>query len=99
MPSTDPTSSVNTGQLTRALGEAVIRIWSNLPKTYKITSSGRRSRHKGNPSDRSLPCSCMTSITHGGPIGQPARNEGAGQPRRLAGDRGKSGWPGIRLRA
>lgn len=28
MPSTDPTSSVNTGQLTRALGEAVIRIWS-----------------------------------------------------------------------
>jgi hypothetical protein len=32
MPSTDPTSSVNTGQLTRALGEAVIRIWSNLPQ-------------------------------------------------------------------
>ena len=30
MPSTDPTSSVNTGQLTRALGEAVVRIWSNL---------------------------------------------------------------------
>ena len=32
MPSTNPTSSVNTGQLTRALGEAVIRIWSNLPQ-------------------------------------------------------------------
>jgi hypothetical protein len=32
MPSTDPASSVNTGQLTRALGEAVIRIWSNLPQ-------------------------------------------------------------------
>ena len=30
MPSTDPTSSLNTSQLTRALGEAVIRIWSNL---------------------------------------------------------------------
>lgn len=28
----DPTSSVITDQLTRALGAAVIRIWSNLPK-------------------------------------------------------------------
>ena len=32
MPPTDPTSSVFTDQLTRALGEAVIRIWSNLPQ-------------------------------------------------------------------
>jgi len=32
MPPTDPTSSVITDQLTRALGEAVIRIWSNLPQ-------------------------------------------------------------------
>ena len=32
MPPTDPTSSVITEQLTRALGEAVIRIWSNLPQ-------------------------------------------------------------------
>jgi hypothetical protein len=32
MPPTDPTSNVTTDQLTRALGEAVIRIWSNLPQ-------------------------------------------------------------------
>jgi len=32
MPPTDPTSGVITDQLTRALGEAVIRIWSNLPQ-------------------------------------------------------------------
>ncbi len=31
MPST-PTSTAITDQLTRALGEAVIRIWSNLPQ-------------------------------------------------------------------
>jgi hypothetical protein len=32
MPQTDPSSNVTTDQLTRALGEAVIRIWSNLPQ-------------------------------------------------------------------
>jgi hypothetical protein len=32
MPPTDPTSRLVTDQLTRALGEAVIRIWSNLPQ-------------------------------------------------------------------
>ena len=32
MPPTNPTSSVITEQLTRALGQAVIRIWSNLPQ-------------------------------------------------------------------
>jgi hypothetical protein len=32
MPPINPTSSVITDQLTRALGEAVIRIWSNLPQ-------------------------------------------------------------------
>jgi hypothetical protein len=32
MPPTNPTSSVTTELLTRALGEAVIRIWSNLPQ-------------------------------------------------------------------
>src|SRR5262245_20313421 len=32
MPSTNPSSSVIVDQLTRALGEAVIRIWSNLPQ-------------------------------------------------------------------
>ena len=32
MPPTDPTSTIITDQLTRALGDAVIRIWSNLPQ-------------------------------------------------------------------
>jgi hypothetical protein len=32
MPATNPTSSVITEQLTRALGEAVIRMWSDLPQ-------------------------------------------------------------------
>jgi hypothetical protein len=32
MPPTDPTSTIITDQLTRALGDAVIRIWSDLPK-------------------------------------------------------------------
>jgi hypothetical protein len=32
MPPINPTSNVITEQLTRALGEAVIRIWSNLPQ-------------------------------------------------------------------
>jgi hypothetical protein len=32
MTSTDPTPNVTAEQLTRALGEAVIRIWSNLPQ-------------------------------------------------------------------
>jgi hypothetical protein len=32
MSSTDPTSRVITDQLMRALGDAVIRIWSNLPQ-------------------------------------------------------------------
>jgi hypothetical protein len=32
MPPTNPTSSVTTELLTRALGEAVTRIWSNLPQ-------------------------------------------------------------------
>ncbi len=36
MPSTDPTPSVTSDQLTRALGEAVIRIWSNLPQDMQL---------------------------------------------------------------
>jgi hypothetical protein len=32
MSPTDPTATIITEQLTRALGEAVIRIWSNLPQ-------------------------------------------------------------------
>jgi hypothetical protein len=36
MPSTDPTPSVTADQLTRALGAAVIRIWSNLPQDVQL---------------------------------------------------------------
>jgi hypothetical protein len=52
MPPTDPTSNVITDQLTRALGEAVIRIWSDLPKRCRIIFSKRLSRHKVNPLDK-----------------------------------------------
>ena len=51
MPPTNPTSSVITEQLTRALGEAVIRIWSNLPQEVQnhlfeeaVTSQGESIR-------------------------------------------------------
>ena len=36
MSATNPTSNVITEQLTRALGEAVIRIWSNLPQDVQL---------------------------------------------------------------
>ena len=48
MPSTDP---ITTDQLTRALGEAVVRIWSNLPQKVQnkifqvtVTSQGESIR-------------------------------------------------------
>src|SRR6266568_8394330 len=51
MPPTNPTSSVVTEQLTRALGEAVVRIWSNLPQEVQnhlfqeaVTSQGESIR-------------------------------------------------------
>jgi hypothetical protein len=51
MSSTDPTPNVPTDQLTRALGEAVIRIWSNLPQEVQnhlfqeaVTSQGESIR-------------------------------------------------------
>ena len=51
MPPTDSTPSVTADQLTRALGEAVIRIWSNLPQEVQnhlfqeaVTSQGESIR-------------------------------------------------------
>jgi hypothetical protein len=51
MPPTDPTSSVTADQLTPALGEAVIWIWSNLPQDVQnhlfqeaVTSQGESIR-------------------------------------------------------
>jgi hypothetical protein len=51
MPPTDPASSVTADQLTRALGEAVVRIWSNLPQDVQnhlfqeaVTSQGESIR-------------------------------------------------------
>jgi hypothetical protein len=47
----DPISSVTADQLTRALGEAVVRIWSNLPQDVQnhlfqeaVTSQGESIR-------------------------------------------------------
>ena len=62
MPPIDPTSSVTADQLTRALGEAVIRIWSNLPQDGKIICFRRRSRLKASPYHRTLRSPCTTSI-------------------------------------
>ena len=60
MPPTDRTSSVITEQLRRASGEAVIRIWSNLPQEVQdhlfneaVASQGESIRSQS---------SCMTSI-------------------------------------
>jgi hypothetical protein len=51
MPSTDPNPQRAADQLTRALGEAVIRIWSNLPQDVQnhlfqeaVTSQGESIR-------------------------------------------------------
>jgi hypothetical protein len=51
MPPTNPTSNVTADQLTRALGEAVIRTWSNLPQDVQnylfqeaVTSQGESIR-------------------------------------------------------
>jgi hypothetical protein len=51
MPSTDPNPRHAADQLTRALGEAVIRIWSNLPQDVQnhlfqeaVTSQGESIR-------------------------------------------------------
>src|SRR5262249_54970135 len=51
MPSTGPIPSVTANQLTRALGEAVVRIWSNLPPAVQnhlfqeaVTSHGESIR-------------------------------------------------------
>ena len=78
MPSTDPIPSVTADQLTRALGEAVIRIWSNLPQDVQlhlfqeaVTSQGESIRpqlavflHDKHPSTLDL-------------IRQPSGNDGA----------------------
>ena len=46
MPSTNTIPSVTVDQLMRALGETVIRIWSNSPQEVRIISSRRRWRLK-----------------------------------------------------
>jgi hypothetical protein len=85
MPPTNPTSSVITEQLTRALGEAVIRIWSNLPQrgAKSFVSGGSHiSRRVHKIAACSFPA--RQAFTHCGPIRQASRNAGARQPRRLA---------------
>jgi len=72
MPSTGPIPSVTANQLTRALGEAVIRIWSNLPQAVQnhlfqeaVTSHGESIR---------LPLAVFLYDKHArtwGPLGNP----------------------------
>jgi hypothetical protein len=72
MPSTGPTPSVTANELTRALGEAVIRIWSNLPQDLQnrlfqeaVTSHGHSIR---------LPLAVFLHDKHPrtlGPLGKP----------------------------
>ena len=72
MPATDPIPSVTADQLTRALGEAVIRIWSSLPQHLQnrlfqeaVTSHGESVR---------LPLAVFLHDKHprtSGPLGNP----------------------------
>jgi hypothetical protein len=80
-----PITGVTEEQLTRALGEAVVRTWSHLPKDVQnslfqeaVTSQGESIRPQ------------LAVFLHGkhprtlGPVRQAARDDGAGQPGRLA---------------
>ena len=49
MPSTEPTPQRPADQLTRALGEAVIRIWSNLPQDVQNHLFREAVRSQGEP--------------------------------------------------
>ena len=73
-----PINSITKEQLTRALGQAVIRIWSNLPQDVQDHLFKEAVASKVNPLHLSLPFSCMTSIrarrTHWATLG----NERAG---------------------
>ena len=64
-----PTDSTTKEQLTRALGGAVIRIWSNLPQDVQDHLFKERWRLKASPP--SLPSSCMTNIRARHPLGDP----------------------------
>jgi len=49
MPSTGPIPSVTANELSRALGEAVVRIWSNLPQEASSRSSPLHTRSRRCP--------------------------------------------------
>ena len=57
-----PITGATAEQLTRALGEAVVRTWSNLPKEVQNCLFHEAVTSRVNPSDRSLRSSCMPSI-------------------------------------
>src|SRR5262245_6348702 len=79
-----PISSATVDQLTRALGEAVVRTWSHLPQEVQnqlfeeaVSSQGESIRpqlavflHDKHPRTAD-------------PLGKPRENDGAGQPGRL----------------
>jgi len=79
MPPTDPTPSVTADRLTRALGEAVIMEQSaSRYATSSIAGGGDVSRWIQKSAACGLPA--WQASAHFGPIGQPSRNDGAGQP-------------------
>ena len=88
MPPTDRTSSVITEQLRRALGEAVIRIWSNLPQEVQdhLFNEAVASQGESIRSQLAVFLHDKHSRTSD-PLGDPRENGGAGQPWRLAGSR------------
>src|SRR5262245_27859768 len=86
MRSTNPSSSVIVDQLTRALGEAAIRIWSNLPQEVQDDLFKEAVASQGD----SIRSQQLAVFLHGkhsrtsDPLGDLLRNEGAGQPWGLA---------------
>ena len=62
MASTETSPGVAVDQLTRALGEAVIRIWSDLPQEVQDHLFKGAVRRAANRSDRNWRSSCMTSM-------------------------------------
>ena len=73
-----PIDSMTKEQLTRALGQAVIRIWSNLPQDVQDNLFKEAVASQGESIRSQLAVFLHDKHRDGGPIGQPSRSEGAG---------------------
>src|SRR5947207_12290481 len=82
MPPTNPTSSVITEQLTRALGEAVVRIWSNLRQEVQNHLFQEAVTSQGEPIRSQLAVFLHDKHSRTSDR-QPSRNDRTGQPWRL----------------